>query len=151
MITMFNNNLKSCRENLDMTQSEFGYIFGVHKQTVSGWENSNDIMPFNKLVKFSNLYGYSLDYILGFTRSNKRYGCCDISLIGSNLKILRKYLGISQKKLADDCGIAQTTYSGYELGHYLINTNTICAICKVYNVSCDWLVGRSNDMFLKNK
>lgn len=33
---MFNNNLKEARENLDMTQKELGYIFGVHETTVSG-------------------------------------------------------------------------------------------------------------------
>lgn len=149
MITMFNNNLRSCREDLEMTQSELGFIFGVSKQTVSGWENSCDTMPFNKVVKFSNLYGYSLDYIFGFTRKNIKYKNIDVSLIGSNLKVLRNKFGLSQQRLSNECGIAQTTYSGYESGHYLINTITIYTICKYYNVSADWIVGRSKNMFLK--
>lgn len=37
---MVNNNIKFCRETLEMTQSELGYIFGVTKQTVSNWENA---------------------------------------------------------------------------------------------------------------
>lgn len=44
-----------------MTQTELGYIFGVTKQTISDWENAKDTIPFIKLVKFSNLYGYSLN------------------------------------------------------------------------------------------
>lgn len=58
---MYNNNLKYCREDLEMTQTELGYIFGVTKQTISDWENAKDTIPFIKLVKFSNLYGYSLN------------------------------------------------------------------------------------------
>lgn len=33
---MINNNLKYCREELEMTQQELGYVFGVSKNTVSG-------------------------------------------------------------------------------------------------------------------
>lgn len=146
---MFNNNLKSCREDLEMSQSELGFVFGVSKQTVSGWENGHDTMPFNKLIKFSNLYGYSLDYIFGFTRKNVKYDSADISCIGSNIKLLRKNKGLSQQKLADECGIAQTTYSGYESGAYLINTITIYTICVRYKVSADWIVGRCDNMYLK--
>ncbi|MBQ9024694.1 MAG: helix-turn-helix transcriptional regulator, partial [Bacilli bacterium] len=39
----------------------------------------------------------------------------------------------------------QTTYSGYETGHYLINTTNLYYICKTYNVSMDWIVGRTNN------
>ncbi len=70
---MIDNNIKRIREELEMTQTEFGLIFGVTKNTVSGWENTHDTMPFNKLIKLCNLYGYSLDYICGLTRQNKKY------------------------------------------------------------------------------
>lgn len=56
-----------------MTQKEFRNLFGVSDSTVRGWENAYDTMPLKKLVKFSNLYGYSLDFILGLTRKNKKY------------------------------------------------------------------------------
>ena len=32
---MINNNLKFCRESLEMTQKELGYVFGVAESTVS--------------------------------------------------------------------------------------------------------------------
>lgn len=148
---MYNNNIKFCREELEMTQSELGYVFGVSKQTISGWETASDTIPFNKLVKFSNMYEYSLDYISGFTRKNikhKKAECNKIE-IGKRLKLLRKELNLSQQELADDCNISQTTYSGYETGNYLINTITIYTICKKYNVSMDWIVGRTNNKYLK--
>ena len=67
---MLENRLKVCREELGMTQTELGYIFGVTKQTVSNWENGNDIIPLKKLVKFCNLYNYSIDYITCLKEKN---------------------------------------------------------------------------------
>ena len=57
----------------------------------------------------------------------------------------RKSLNISQQQLSDDCKISQTTYSGYETGNYLINTTNLYYICKTYNISMDWIVGRTNN------
>lgn len=137
---MFNNNLKEARENLEMTQKELGYVFGVHETTVSGWETGKDNIPLAKLVKFCNLYNYSLDFITGFDRKNKK---CDIQIkldkkkIGNKLKIIRKKLNLTQQQIADECGISQTTYSNYELGINLINTLTLYTICKNHNISMD--------------
>ena len=148
---MIDNNIKYCREELEMTQTELGSIFGVSKNTVSGWENGHDTMPFNKLIKFSNLYDYSLDYIMGLTKRNNKYNKTKNNKknIGSKLRNIRKELNISQQQLAKECGISQTTYSSYETGNYLVNTITIYSICKKYNISMDFLVGRSKENYYK--
>ena len=138
---MLENNLKYCREELDMTQKELGYVFGVSRYTVHGWENGHDTIPLNKLVKFCNLYGYSLDFVCKLSKNTKYNKIhLDKNIIGNNLKKLRKKLNLSQEKLADECNISQTTYSGYETGKYLINTITLYIICKKYNISMDYLL-----------
>ena len=128
---MINNNLKYAREELEMTQEELGFVFGVSKNTVSGWENAHDTMPFNKLIKFCNLYDYSLDFICGFTRKNIKYDKIKTNKtkIGKKLKELRKDLKLSQQALVDDCKFSQATYRTYE----------------TYNISMDYLVGRTNN------
>ena len=145
--SMINNNLKYCREELEMTQQELGYVFGVSKNTVSGWEKAHDTMPFNKIIRFCNLYDFSMDFVVGFTRKNTKYDKIktDKKKIGSKLKEIRNELNLSQQQLADDCKISQTTYSTYETGRYLINTITIYTICKKYNISMDYLVGRTKN------
>ena len=99
---MINNNLKYCREELEMTQQELGFVFGVSKNTVSGWENAHDTMPFNKLIRFCNLYNFSLDFVVGFTRKNNKYSKIkfDKKKIGLKLKFIRKELNLSQQQLA---------------------------------------------------
>lgn len=137
---MIDNNLKRCREELEMTQTELGYVFGVQKATMSNWENGYSIMPFKKLVKFSNLYNYSLDYILGLDKNNKKYSDkikLDKKVVGEKLKKLRKKLGLSQQKIAYECGISRATYCHYEIGMNLITTLTLYTICKNYKISMD--------------
>ena len=38
---MIDNNLKFIREDMEMTQKELGYVFGVHESTVCGWETGS--------------------------------------------------------------------------------------------------------------
>lgn len=142
---MINNNLKTCRESLEMTQKELGYVFGVAESTVSGWENNNDIMPLTKLFKFCELYGFSLDYVTGLSNKNISYNKINKlnkETVGNNLKAIRKRLGLTQSKIAKYCMISQTTYSNYELGRNLITTLTLYTFCKKYNLSMDEIIGR---------
>lgn len=133
---MIKNNIKYCREELEMTQQELGYIFGVSGSTVAGWENDHDTMPLTKLVRFSNMYKYSLDFIVGLSRANNyKEVKIDKKKIGSNLKTIRDKLKLSQQQIADECMISQTTYSNYETGLYLINTLTLYTICLKHNLS----------------
>lgn len=133
---MIKNNIKYCREELEMTQQELGYIFGVSGSTVAGWENDHDNMPLTKLVRFSNMYKYSLDFIVGLSRTNNyKEVKIDKKKIGSNLKIIRDDLKLSQQQIANECMISQTTYSNYETGLYLINTLTLYTICLKHNLS----------------
>lgn len=142
---MIENKLKYCRENLEMTQKELGYIFGVHESTVSGWETGKDTMPLKKLIKFSNQYDYSIDFIMGLNERNIKYSKLenlDSKKVGENLKKLRLKLNLTQESMAKECMISQTTYSNYEIGLFLINTLTLFTICKNHHISMDELLGR---------
>lgn len=134
---MLDNNIKYCREELEMTQEELGYVFGVSSSTVAGWENNHDTMPLSKLVKFSNLYKFSIDYITGLTRDNNYFPIdkLDKKKIGSKLKDIRTKLGLTQQQIANECMISQTTYSNYEQGLYLITSLTLYTICLKHNLS----------------
>ena len=136
---MINNNIKYIREELEMTQEELGLIFGVTGATVSGWENNNDTMPLPKMVKFANLYHYSIDYITGLSRKNE-YSLIkkiDKREIGTKLKTIRQKLGLTQKQLADECMITQQSYSLYENGKTLVTSLVLYTICYNHKLSID--------------
>lgn len=142
---MINNNLKYCREELELTQKELGNILGVNITTISKWELGYDTITLKRLVKFCNLYNYSLDYVCGLSKNNKKYNkkiYLNSKTIGLKLKKIRNFLKLSQDKFADKCSMAQSTYSHYENGINLITSLNLYIISKTYNVSMDWLIGR---------
>ncbi len=134
---MLDNNIKYCREELEMTQEELGYVFGVTGFTVSGWENNNDTMPLPKMVKFSNLYHYSLDFITGLSKENKyiKIDKLDKINIGNKLKEIRLKLGLTQQQIANECMITQQSYSLYENGKTLITSLVLYTICYNHKLS----------------
>ncbi len=152
MIYMLDNNLRYCREELEMTQEELGIVLGASKQTISNWETGYTPMPLPKLIRFCNLYDYSLDFVCGFNRKNIKYNK-NIKLnkktIGNNLKKVREELKITQQQLSDKCNFYQSTYNHYETGYSLIKIMVAYSICKTYNISMDWLLDRTNKMHIK--
>ena len=61
------------------------------------------------------------------------------------LKELRKAKGISQLKLALDLSMTQNTISRYETGDREPGINELIKIADYFNVSIDYLVGRTEN------
>ena len=59
------------------------------------------------------------------------------------LSLLRKERGLSQKQVAQDLGIAQALLSHYEKGKRECGLSFLIKAADYYNVSTDYLLGRS--------
>ena len=57
------------------------------------------------------------------------------------IRELRQDNDYTQKKIADILGVAQTTYSQYELEKRPMPIEYLVALCKFYNVSADYILG----------
>ena len=62
-----------------------------------------------------------------------------------NLKEARLRSGLSQKEVAENIGVAKSTYSLYESGNREPNVNTIKKIADCLNVSADTLLGLNDE------
>lgn len=54
---------------------------------------------------------------------------------------LREDADLKQNTIAEMLGVAQTTYSQYELGKRPFPIDYLIALCKFYNVSSDYILG----------
>ena len=59
------------------------------------------------------------------------------------IKLLRKERGITQKQAAEDLGVSQALLSHYEKGIRECGLDFVVRVAGYYNVSCDYLLGRS--------
>ena len=68
---MLSERLRCLREAEGMTQVELAKILSVSKQSVSNWENDNIQPSIDMLVKITNVFSVSSDYLLGI--DTRRY------------------------------------------------------------------------------
>lgn len=66
------------------------------------------------------------------------------------LKELRKDRKISQVKLAMDLNLTQNSISRYETGEREADYDTLVAIADYFNVSVDYLLGRTDNPKIAN-
>ena len=60
------------------------------------------------------------------------------------IRELRQDNDYTQQKIAYILGVAQTTYSQYELEKRPMPIEYLVALCKFYNVSADYILGLTN-------
>lgn len=67
---MLSQRIYELRMSFGWTQVQLAQKLGVTKQTVSNWENDNIQPSIDMLVKLSNIFNVSTDYLLGLTPTN---------------------------------------------------------------------------------
>ena len=146
--------IKNLRISKNLNQSDIANILGVSRSTYSMWESNNDIFPIKRLITFCDYFNVSIDYILDLTNTlqysnNKKQ--IDTILSGKRLKELRKSTNLTQVQLANILNIAPTIIVEYEHGRYIVSIHVLYSLCKKYNISADYLLGRiDSPKYLKN-
>ena len=146
--------LKDVRIDNDLTQKNLAQQLQVSRSTYSGWENEGDNIPLYQFNNFCEIFNLSLDYVAKIIDrreniTNKIKKQIDFKLIGQNLEIIRKENKITQKELAKIIGISEATYGNYKNGKTPIQTEILKKFAIYFNVSLDWLVGKSKNKKLR--
>lgn len=144
---MFLKRIKDLRDKYDIIQKDLAKILGISKSTYSRWETDENIIPLNHLNDLCNYFKVSMDYMTGLT-DEKQYKDTNTKLnkkiIGNRIKEFRKEKDLTQEELAEIIHTSHSTISSYENGKTMILTAFAFEISKKYNISLDYLVGRTN-------
>lgn len=65
---MIGERIKKIRTDNNLTQEEFGQIFGVKRSAVSAWENNTTKPDADQIKLMAETFNQSSDYILGINR-----------------------------------------------------------------------------------
>lgn len=63
--TVFSQNLYNERRKLGLSQESLGEKIGVHQVRIAKWENGKTEPSFENLIKLAEVFGTSVDYLLG--------------------------------------------------------------------------------------
>lgn len=147
-----NETLEFLRENAGYYQKDIADKLGITQTAYSKYENNILPIPLIQLNKLSNIFNVSIDYIMELTKDKKKtikLDNVDYKLVGTRLKEFREENNLSMRALAKILNTSHSTISSYESGKTILMTSFALELSKKYNISLDWLVGKSNNKYIK--
>lgn len=140
---MLNIKIKEIRNELNKSQAEMAELLNVSRSSYAMWESGNDIIPIKRLIQFCEIFDISMNYVLGITGDNYFNNTkFNVETSGERIKQFRISNKLTQEKLAIILNTNKAVICGYEKGRNLIATPFLYTICKEFNVSADYLLGR---------
>lgn len=149
---MCNLRLEGLREEKDLFKKDVAKSIGVVESVYSEWENEKLSIPTKRLVQLANFFEVNIDYIVGLSNTKinlKTNNKIDLQLVSKRLKEIRKSLKMTMRDLAIKLNTSSSAISNYENEKFLILSSLLVELCKISNYSVDYVLGRSDDKYLK--
>ena len=144
---MYINRLQEILEKDNIAIASLCKYVGIDRSTLGKYINGYLTIPLKHLEAICKYFDISLDYVFGLT-SLRKYSNYknnrDTNLLGLRLKELRKNNKLTQEKLAEKLNCTHSIISEYENNKRLISTSHLYMICRKYNISADYLLGKTN-------
>ena len=141
------------------SQKELADFLNTKTSTINGWKQANRNPSSDMIVPICDFFGISTDYFLNYgefdvdennlTSTAKKKDMFDNNIFAVRLHLLRTQANISQKSLGDSVGVSYHAISKIENKQRAASIEIIYALAEYFNVSIDYLTGRTDkpDMF----
>lgn len=150
----FGIRLKELRKEKHLTQAELGDLLGCIDRNVQKMEYGHHNVPGLTLIWLADYFQVSLDYLTG--RSDVREttmpmnhifpenGTIPMGPFSERLKQLRAEKGKKQTEMAAFIGKGSRHYQKMEYGEVNVPALTLIKLADFFEVSLDYLVGRTD-------
>lgn len=147
----YETRFEELRKDKGLKQKDIADVLEVLEDRYSKWERGIDDISLMKVNLLANYHEVSLDYLLGLSDYNVKTPRkeIDFNILPKRLLEIRKQANLTQAELSEKVGFSQRTYSDYERGKFTPTTSKLCYIAMYYNISFDYLVGRTDNKKLK--
>ncbi len=145
---IYSKRLIELREEKDLKIQDISLMLNLEKDTYGKYEREYVIIPIKQLNKICEIFNVSIDYIFSFTNEKNYINSIknfNLQLSSQRLKEFRKDNKLTQNKLAEFLNTDNSTISKYEQKRNPIATPFLYEICKKYNISADYLLGKIDD------
>ena len=137
--------IKDLRIKSNLTQKELSLKIGLNNTLYNKYENNYNTIPLIHLNTICNFFNVSIDYIFSNNKIENyqnSYPKIDKIICGKRLKEFRKEQKLTQTNLAIFLNTTHSVIADYEKGRFLISTSFLYAICKKFNISAAYLLGK---------
>ena len=134
--------IKDLRIKSNLTQKELSLKIGLNNTLYNKYENNYNTIPLIHLNTICNFFNVSIDYIFSNNKIENYQNSYPKIICGKRLKEFRKEQKLTQTNLAIFLNTTHSVIADYEKGRFLISTSFLYAICKKFNISADYLLGK---------
>ena len=143
----YGEKLFQLRNRYGKTNIDMANILKISDSLYSRYEKEEQPIPIKHLNTLCNYFHVSLDYIFNLNNVKlykDEHQEINYKLQQLRLKELRKKHNLTQEKLAKIINVASSTISDYKIFEKPIATPFLYDICKKYNISADYLLGKTD-------
>ena len=145
---IYSNRLKELREEKNISQQDIAIYLKIDNSLYAKYEKEYYVIPIKHLNTLCNYFNVSFDYLFGLTNKlNYKENINEIDCLksGNRIKEFRKENKITQERLASELNMARSALANYERGRTVIATPFLYTICKKYQISADYLLGKIDE------
>ncbi len=138
------NRLRELRKERGLTLRQLNNLTGISDVNLSRYERGMFQPRENKWQKLADYYGVPISYLKG---TDKEFDTYLENMVDKNLRLkeLRESENnVSQADIAKTFHITRQAVQRWEVGKSEPNIKTLIALADYFNVSIDYLVGRSD-------
>lgn len=140
----FKYRIKSMRIENKISQDELASKLGLSRTAVSAYEVGRNEPPSDVLIKLSQIFGCSIDYLLGLTDDPYDYENATNNL-ARRIRALRIKNNLTQDELSQRMVLPPKMISFYELGERVPSRKSLIKLADIFDVSVEYLLGETND------
>lgn len=138
--------LKEIRKKNNISQQELAQKLGITQATLSGWENEKYEIDNNSLLKCSELFDVSVDYLLGNTIEPN-----ELSVARQKAKeLLEAHAELTFDIIEEKTGVNYGTFKAWCDGYGDYFNNKLYVVADLFNASVDYLLGRDDYVIKSN-
>lgn len=139
---MLGKRITELRKACDMSQKELGEKLGLSASAIGMYEQGRREPGNAMLIAMENLFGVTVDYLLGVTDSTENAPELSVARkFGNRLRDLRVSEGITQLQMAVNLDTSKSNISKYEAGTVEPGMEKINEIARFFKVTTDYLFG----------
>lgn len=145
-------------DEYELKQAEIAEKMNVSRGAYANIEAETANIKLKDFLTYCNEMNFTMDYVSNLDKLNrmlfiKKIDSIDKNILSERLSILESENHKQAKDIAQELGIHKSTYSHYKNPNSpnMIQTLMLKQLAKDYDYSMDWLVGRSNQKYIKKQ
>ena len=144
---MFNNNLKTLRENKNLSQREVADHFKLKYSTYNDWEQNRVMLSIEKADMFALYYEVSITTVLGINNNinkHKKLKPLNYDKLLDNLNKLKTKNNDSFTKIGNNLFCKRQVAHRYFSNQRKISVDVLYNLARYYEVDIDTLCGKTD-------